>query len=113
MKQWKSIAKWDSCHGFYNNETTDEHETKEQAESVCRLLERDGLGGERIHFPISTRVEELPSHVGIVSDRPAICTCGLHEVSGGNIVCDWCIAQKENDIDIKEMKRLLTKDTLL
>jgi hypothetical protein len=59
MKKWKSIAEWDPCHGFYNNQTWDEHETKEQAEAVCRMLEKDGLGGERCHFPIRTWVEEI------------------------------------------------------
>jgi hypothetical protein len=59
MKKWRSIAEWDKCHGFYNNMTTDEHETKEQAEAVCKMLERDGLGCERIWFPIKTRVEEI------------------------------------------------------
>jgi hypothetical protein len=59
MKKWKSIAIWDKCHGFQDNTTMDEHETKEEAEAVCKLLERDGLGGERIHFPLKTTVEEI------------------------------------------------------
>jgi len=59
MKKWKSIAEWDSCHGFENNITTDYHHTKEAAEAVCRMLERDGLGGEHRHFPVKTRTEEI------------------------------------------------------
>lgn len=57
-KKWKSCAEWESCHGFHNNTTTDTHPTKEAAEWVCKMLKREGLGGERIHFPIKTWVEE-------------------------------------------------------
>jgi hypothetical protein len=59
MKRYKSIAVWDECHGFPDNETHDFHDTKKQAEAVCRMLERDGLGGERCHFPLSTRVDAI------------------------------------------------------
>jgi hypothetical protein len=55
--RWKSCAEWDACHGFENNMTTDTHDTKEAAEAVCRGLRREGLGGERIHFPLRTWVE--------------------------------------------------------
>lgn len=43
--------------------TIDTHDTKEEAESVCSLLKKDGLGGERCHFPISTRVEPIAESV--------------------------------------------------
>jgi len=46
-------------HGFCDNQTTDTHETKKQAEAVCRMLEKDGLGGGRLWFPIKTKVEEI------------------------------------------------------
>ncbi|MGD9156884.1 MAG: hypothetical protein PVG39_00625 [Desulfobacteraceae bacterium] len=59
MKNWKSCAKWDPCHGFYNDMTTDKHDTKEQAEEVLKLLRREGLGGERCHFPLETWVEPI------------------------------------------------------
>ncbi len=59
MKKWKSVAKWDSCLGFCDNTTTDTHHTKEEAESVCRLLRREGLGGNGTHFPLETKVEEI------------------------------------------------------
>lgn len=41
-----------------DNTTRDRHETRAQAEAVCRTLEREGLGGERIHFPVETWTEE-------------------------------------------------------
>jgi hypothetical protein len=59
MKRWKSIAEWESYHGFQDNITVDQHDTEEQASAVCRMLEKYGLGGERIHFPINTKVEEI------------------------------------------------------
>lgn len=59
MKKFLSVAEWDSCHGFQDNKTTDTHATFEQAEAVCRMLENDGLGGERCHFPIKTYVKEV------------------------------------------------------
>ncbi len=59
MAKWMSIAEWDPCHSFCDNKTVDTHKTKEQAEAVCRMLESDGLGGERIHFPVKTTVAEV------------------------------------------------------
>lgn len=56
--RWRSCAEWDACHGFQDNKTTDLHDTPEQAAGVCRLLEKEGLGGERIHFPVRTWVEK-------------------------------------------------------
>lgn len=57
-KRWLSCAEWDERHGFQNNITIDKHHTKGEAEAVCRLLEREGLGGERCHFPLKTWVEQ-------------------------------------------------------
>jgi len=56
-KKWKSCAKWPSlgCDDI----SEDFHETKEQAEAVCRMLERDGLGGEKCHFPLKTWTESI------------------------------------------------------
>lgn len=60
MKKWRSCAKWEEGHFYYcDDTTTDEHETKEQAEAVCKRLEKEGLGGERCHFPIKTWVERI------------------------------------------------------
>ncbi len=61
--KFKSIAVWpaDACVGSTTenvNETADTHDTREQAEAVCRMLRREGLGGNGQIFPLSTRVEE-------------------------------------------------------
>ena len=37
--------------------TKDDHDTIEQARAVCSMLEREGLGGERKVFPVSTWVK--------------------------------------------------------
>lgn len=55
---WKSCAEWEPQHGFPDNTTTDTHDSREAAEAVCRGLQRQGLGGERIHFPVRVWVEE-------------------------------------------------------
>ena len=64
MKQrFKSIAVWPDTinvgHIVGKNESEDTHDSKEQAEGVCRLLERLGFGGNGKVFPISTRVEPV------------------------------------------------------
>ena len=41
------------------NESDDTHDSKEQAEAVCKLLEKEGFGGDGNVFPISTRVEPV------------------------------------------------------
>lgn len=43
----------------HGNTTRDRHDTREQAEAVCKMIEREGLGGERCHFPVKTWVEEI------------------------------------------------------
>ncbi len=63
---WRSCAQWpDGILRFsyegHNNTTRDRHGSREQAEGVCTLLHRDGLGGERIHFPVRTWVEPIHS----------------------------------------------------
>jgi hypothetical protein len=59
----RSIAVWPDTISIGNvvgkNESSDEHDSPEAAYAVCRLLERDGFGGERKVFPISTRVEPI------------------------------------------------------
>lgn len=56
--RFKSIASWPPESGIGISE--DEHDTREQAEAVCRMLARNGLGGQRVHFPIATTVKEVP-----------------------------------------------------
>ena len=38
--------------------TSDEHDTKEQAQAVCDILKREGYGGDRKMFPVETWIEE-------------------------------------------------------
>lgn len=61
-KPWISCAQWkDGLLSFSydnHNNTRDSHYTKTAAQSVCRTLERDGLGGEKCHFTIRTWAEE-------------------------------------------------------
>jgi hypothetical protein len=57
MKPWTSCAEWPEglvSNGQRPNVTEDGHYTKEQADCVCRLLEREGFGGERRIFPVRT-----------------------------------------------------------
>ncbi len=61
---FKSIAVWPHPAvqlGNTANESDDTHDTREEAEAVCRMLRREGFGGEGKIFPLSTRVEELPA----------------------------------------------------
>ena len=57
--KWTSWAEWPKGHivgASPENTTSDTHETREAAEAVCAMLRRDGLGGERCHFPVRTWV---------------------------------------------------------
>lgn len=61
-----SCAQWpDGLLSFayldHDNTTRDRHDTQEQAQGVCNLLRRHGLGGERIHFPVRTWTEPIKS----------------------------------------------------
>ena len=67
--KWKSIVVWDPKLGFQDNETVDYHDTKEAAEAVCRMIQRQGLGGEGIHFPVKTRVESLKTKEEIEKEK--------------------------------------------
>mgnify|MGYP000674433400 CR=1 FL=1 len=60
-KKYKSCADWgdyDVCNGYNHNITYGYHETKEQAEAVCKILEQLGYDGERQNFPIKIWIEE-------------------------------------------------------
>ena len=57
--KYVSMAKWPAGSVMPTEYiSSDEHPTRELAEGVCKMLERDGLGGEKKHFPIWTKVEE-------------------------------------------------------
>jgi len=65
MKRWTSNAQWPKgsvIQSRANDKTTDFHSTESQAVAVCRMLERDGLGGNGKVFPIRTWV--------LVEDHP-------------------------------------------
>lgn len=59
----RSIAVWPDTISVGNvegkNESSDEHESPEAAFAVCKMLQRDGFGGEGKVFPLSTRVESI------------------------------------------------------
>jgi hypothetical protein len=60
---WLSIAEWPYPQvQLYNtdNSSTDRHDTRKQAESVCNMLEELGFGGDGEIFPIKTYVMEKP-----------------------------------------------------
>lgn len=61
--RYRSIAVWPDTIKVGNvagkNESDDIHDTEEQAAAVCKMLERDGYGGDREVFPLSTRVEPI------------------------------------------------------
>lgn len=55
LKKWSSYAEWppgvvSTADG--KNITEDGHDTEEQADAVCRMLKRDGFGGQGKHFPL-------------------------------------------------------------
>jgi len=58
-KKFKSVAIWPTGVGIHITESSDTHDTREQAEAVCKMLRRDGFGGDGKIFPIETRVEEV------------------------------------------------------
>jgi hypothetical protein len=59
----RSVAVWPETIRVGNaegrNESSDDHDSPEAAYAVCRMLERDGFGGEGKVFPLSTRVEPI------------------------------------------------------
>jgi hypothetical protein len=61
--RYRSIAVWPTGVLLGNpdggNESCDLHDTEQQAAAVCRMLERDGFGGNRKVFPLSTRTEPV------------------------------------------------------
>lgn len=58
-KNYQSNAEWPPgvCSSMYgDNISTDQHRAFEEAEAVCRGLEREGFGGQGKHFPVRTWV---------------------------------------------------------
>lgn len=59
---YKSCAEWPKdayTNEFGTHVSTDEHQTKEQAEGVCRMLKKFGFAGVGKHFPLKTWVEKI------------------------------------------------------
>ena len=55
---WLSVAEWPKgTIPYLNDKTTDGHDTKEQAEGVCKQLKLKGWGGEGKVFPLKTYTE--------------------------------------------------------
>ena len=57
--KWHSFAKWPAgsiVQKRADDVTTDQHLTESAAKAVCKMLERDGLGGEGKVFPLETWV---------------------------------------------------------
>lgn len=58
----QSNALWpaDVYKGMYGDSiSTDTHRSEEDAQAICRALEREGFGGgERKHFPLKTWTSE-------------------------------------------------------
>lgn len=60
--QYQSNALWPQgvCSSMYgDNISSDKHNTREEAEGVCRALKREGFGGGCKHFPIRTWVSGI------------------------------------------------------
>lgn len=55
-KPFTSNALWPKEAMVIGDKSTDGHDTKEAAESVCNSLEMEGLGGDGKIFPINTWV---------------------------------------------------------
>ena len=59
-KKWKSCAIWpDHTCDSLNNYTEDFHDTEDQAMAVCDMLCRDGFGGTKEIFPLTTAVDPV------------------------------------------------------
>lgn len=59
LKGFKSVAIWPTGVGIHITESSDTHDTRDQAEAVCKMLRDQGFGGDGKIFPIETHVEEV------------------------------------------------------
>ncbi len=73
--KYRSIVTWPAGVIFGIPTTEDTHDTKEQAEVVCAQLVARGLGGEGLHFPISTEVKPI-------NNEPLTADCYTAECDG-------------------------------
>ncbi len=59
---YKSCAEWPKetyTNKYGNSISTDKHGSEEEAQSICRGLEREGFGGQGKVFPLKTWVEKI------------------------------------------------------
>jgi hypothetical protein len=89
-RKWRSIAVWPDTirvgHIVGKNESDDTHDSKGQAEAVCRLLEKHGFGGEGNVFPVSTRVVQVTRAMvcdNLLETIEAVLPGGGHREDGG------------------------------
>ena len=71
MKRYKSHAQWQTgvCDSM-DNHTCDNHDTPEQAHGVCKMLAKEGFGGDNKVYPIRTWVEDtLTGSIHSVMDK--------------------------------------------
>lgn len=66
---WKSAALWPEPSIVRSSEDT--HPTKEHAEAICKILHREGMGGERKIFPTQTFVMAPDGNATLVTSRRA------------------------------------------
>ena len=64
MKTYRSHARWKEGTVAFSMDgsqiTTDDHYSEEEAQGVCRMLERDGYGGDNKLYPVETWVTPIP-----------------------------------------------------
>lgn len=98
IRRWRSCARWPHALRLQDDLSTDEHDTREQAEAVCVGLRREGLGGERCHFPLECWVEPFVAPVcpEVVKTAPPVPELQItrderngYFVSGWSELCEW------------------------
>jgi hypothetical protein len=73
--KYLSFAEWPegTCRNRFGKPISqDTHESKESAERVCRLLEREGYGGQGEAFPIRTWTEPETMEIEREKDRQRV-----------------------------------------
>jgi len=95
MITYFSNAEWPEGAGVLNSygerKSQDSHQTERAALSVCKMLEKDGLGGNGVIFPIRTWASEKCSH-----EKSGWCNstspCQYKEkLEDGLFICEGCL----------------------
>jgi len=85
-KNFRSFARWPSGtlpHESPPDASYDDHETAAQAQGVCDLLRKNGLGGDGKVFPLETWV------IPLCPERPGF----THQFSSATRKCISCGAE--------------------